>query len=180
MGNWKAGIKRVKLGPARGTITAATALMFMLLLLAVIIAFYNVNRYINVVTLGRKIAFENIILIHRAISDACCGGVGGSRVIIFVPKGSTIVFSGNELKVEGVDTRGLYEEAIKNYLKTYSRGEALSIDVEVGENYISIRYTSAGRAVEFSHEEIRGGIKYTITILCLGFYKVKVLATPSG
>ncbi len=166
--------------PINGTITTATALMFMLLLLAVIIAFYNVNRYINVVVMGRKIAFENIILIHRAVLDACNGGVGGSKVAVFVPKGSTILFDNNEIKVEGVDVKGLYEEAIKNYLNTYSRSVSLEIDVSVGRDFISIRYKFAGKAINFSYEEVHGGRGYTITIICRGFYNVEVFATPSG
>lgn len=166
--------------PINGTITTATALMFMLLLLAVIFAFYNVNRYINVVVMGRKIAFENIILIHRAVLDACSGGVGGSKVAIFVPRGSTIIFDNDKVSIEGVDVKGLNKEAIKNYLNTYSRSESLKIDVSVGRDFISIYYKFGDVPIRFSYEEVHGGRGYTLTIICRGFYNVEVFATPSG
>jgi hypothetical protein len=165
-------------------ITPATVVLYSVLILAITLASSTAFRYLGSLYMREKAPMETLVLLHRAVVEACSSGYGGIKVEIFVPPGSRVIFYGDELTVEGVDMKREEAEGVK-LLVSSVRSDPINIkDVIVQRNALSLRYSvqlsNAERPVSFEEKVVVPSGLWSVTLVCKGFDSVSVRISPSG
>jgi hypothetical protein len=171
-------------GFRRGMITSATVVLYSVLILAILIASSTAFRYLGSLYMREKLPMETVILLHRAVVEACSSGYGSVKVEIFVPPGSRVIFYGSELTVEGVDMKREEAEGIWVLVNSI-RSDPISVkDVVVQGNALSLRYrvklNDAERPVSFEGKVVVPSGLWSVTLVCKTFDSVSVRISPSG
>jgi hypothetical protein len=165
-------------------ITPATIVLYSVLILAIMIASSTAFRYLGSLYMRYKVPMETVILLHRAIVEACSSGYGSVKVEIFVPPGSRVVFYGSELTVEGVSVKGEEAEGIKVLVRSI-RADPIGVkDVVVQENALSLKYSvqlsGSEKPVSFEGKVVVPSGLWSVTLVCKTFDSVSARVTPSG
>ena len=171
-------------GFRRGMITPATVVLYSVLILAILIASSTAFRYIGSLYMRERMPMETVILLHRAVVEACSGGYGSVKVEIFVPPGSRVMFYGSELTVEGVDMKREEAEGVW-VLVSSIRSDPIGVkDVVVQGSALSLRYSvqlnDAERPVSFEGKVVVPSGLWSVTLVCKTFDSVSVRISPSG
>jgi len=171
-------------GFRRAAITPATVVLYSVLILAITIASSTAFRYLGSFYMREKAPMETVILLHRAVVEACSSGYGSIKIEIFVPPGSRVVFYGDELTVEGVDMKREETEGVK-LLVSSIRSDPIGVkDVMVQGGVLSLRYSvqlsNAERPVSFVGKVVVPSGLWSVTLVCKGFDSVSVRVSPSG
>lgn len=170
--------ERLKLG----LITPSTALLFILLILAVSISYMFASSFIREFYIQRRFYIENVFSIHRAIVRVCNRGCGGTTFTVFIPSESKIVFESNQVKFTGVELRGYSPEYIELMLNRDD--DVIVVKAALHEDKIVLSYffrsnTRETQPLSFKGEVIPPGL-FTVTIFCDKFVDVNVEVYPAG
>jgi hypothetical protein len=168
--------------------TPATILLYSVLILVIMLASSMAFRCFGKLYMRERLPMENVILLHRAVIEACTNSYGSVKVEIFVPPGSRIVFGDSGTRygfvVEGVDIKSTEAEGVRLLLSSFP-SDPLSYDVDIFGNTIRLKYkvksasNGSSRPVSFEEKVIPSGL-WSVTLVCKTFDHVGVKISPSG